>query len=177
MVNGVLYASNGLGLAEAFDPANGHTIWSQQPPPEGLMGGTAAWCCLPCRRAVLAHPSPTRGTFYALDAKTGELTITFGENVRYEPRTACWSVDAGLAVDVDARRRPRRGGDGSSMVDQDSQEKREGIAQTRAPTTCTPAGRWTFRIIPRPGEEGNDTLSPTVAHTAPGNVVAHQRRR
>ena len=27
MVDGVLYASNGLGLAEAFDPATGATIW------------------------------------------------------------------------------------------------------------------------------------------------------
>src|SRR5262245_52584984 len=31
MVDGVLYASNGIGLAEAFDPATGATIWVQKP--------------------------------------------------------------------------------------------------------------------------------------------------
>ena len=30
LVDGVLYASNGLGLAEAFDPATGATIWVQK---------------------------------------------------------------------------------------------------------------------------------------------------
>ncbi len=32
MVGGVLYASNGIGLVEAFDPATGRTIWVQQVP-------------------------------------------------------------------------------------------------------------------------------------------------
>jgi len=32
MVNGVLYASNGIGLVEAFDPATGETIWVQDLP-------------------------------------------------------------------------------------------------------------------------------------------------
>jgi len=31
MVNGILYAPNGVGLVEAFDPATGQTKWVQQP--------------------------------------------------------------------------------------------------------------------------------------------------
>ena len=41
MINGVLYASNGIGLVEAFDPSTGKTIWVQEPPesmPEALNG-------------------------------------------------------------------------------------------------------------------------------------------
>ena len=30
-INGVLYSSNGVGLVEAFDPANGETLWVQEP--------------------------------------------------------------------------------------------------------------------------------------------------
>src|SRR5215211_304203 len=48
MVGGVLYASNGVGLAEAIDPATGKTIWTQDPGPDGLRGagsnrGVAYW--------------------------------------------------------------------------------------------------------------------------------------
>jgi len=41
MINGVLYASDGIGLVEAFDPSTGKTIWVQEPPestPEVLAG-------------------------------------------------------------------------------------------------------------------------------------------
>ena len=41
MVDGVLYASNGLGLAEAFDPATGATIWVQRPVDDPLRGWRA----------------------------------------------------------------------------------------------------------------------------------------
>ena len=40
-VNGVLYASNAVGLVEAFDPGTGKTIWLQKPGPEGIRGGTS----------------------------------------------------------------------------------------------------------------------------------------
>ena len=50
MVNGVLYASNGVGLVEALDPATGETLWVQELEEEGegaLVGqasrGVAYW--------------------------------------------------------------------------------------------------------------------------------------
>src|SRR5947207_2459894 len=45
MIGGVLYASNGVGLVEAFNPATGKTIWVQEPfpdePGQGLRGDSA----------------------------------------------------------------------------------------------------------------------------------------
>ena len=35
-IDGVLYAPNGVGLAEAFDPATGETLWIQQPFPRTI---------------------------------------------------------------------------------------------------------------------------------------------
>src|SRR5437660_12855259 len=35
MINGVLYASNGIGLVEAFDPATGKTLWVLELPEPG----------------------------------------------------------------------------------------------------------------------------------------------
>ena len=57
MVGGVLYASNGIGLVEAFDPATGRTIWVQQVPESELPVGS----CQPRRRVLepgrqRAHP-------------------------------------------------------------------------------------------------------------------------
>ena len=40
MVGGVLYASNAFGLAEAFDPSTGATLWVQKPGPAGLAGSS-----------------------------------------------------------------------------------------------------------------------------------------
>ena len=42
MVDGVLYASNGVGLVEAFDPATGKTIWVQELPEPGAIAGNAS---------------------------------------------------------------------------------------------------------------------------------------
>ncbi len=40
MVGGVLYVTNGLGFAEAIDPATGSTLWMQKPLVAGLEGLT-----------------------------------------------------------------------------------------------------------------------------------------
>ena len=41
MVDGVLYAPNGVGLAEAFDPETGKTIWIQKPGAGEFQVGTS----------------------------------------------------------------------------------------------------------------------------------------
>ena len=49
MIDGVLYASNSIGLLEAFDPANGETIWVQDTTflgsetPRGTAGRSVAY--------------------------------------------------------------------------------------------------------------------------------------
>ncbi len=63
---GLLYASNGLGVAEAFDPATGRTVWTQAVPPDELAGAGAsrnlAYWTGPGRRPRLqrARPQPAR---------------------------------------------------------------------------------------------------------------------
>jgi quinoprotein glucose dehydrogenase len=46
MVDGVLYASNGLGLAEAINPQTGATLWVQKPGDDPLRGaeGSSTSC-------------------------------------------------------------------------------------------------------------------------------------
>ncbi len=54
MVNGILYAPNGVGLVEAFDAATGSTLWVQQPLEPTLKEAAGqptrgvAWCGLWC---------------------------------------------------------------------------------------------------------------------------------
>src|SRR6188472_2873956 len=72
MVDGVVYASNGIGLAEAFDPGTGRTLWVQDPSGDGLRGsanrGVAYW-----GQGADARIITFRGPYlYALNPKTGE---------------------------------------------------------------------------------------------------------
>src|SRR6185369_12744713 len=85
IVDGVLYASNAIGLVEAIDPRSGKTLWTQEPllkGPDGLRGtasrGVAVWQS-GAERRVLA----VRGEYlFSLDAKTGKPTATFGDGGR-----------------------------------------------------------------------------------------------
>ncbi|WP_395672086.1 hypothetical protein [Phenylobacterium sp.] len=84
-VGGVVYASNGVGLVEAFEAGTGKTIWVQRPfssAPADLAGGAqrgvAMWRSGNDSRIISA-----RGAFlYSLDAKTGKPDTAFGENGR-----------------------------------------------------------------------------------------------
>ena len=63
MVDGILYGSNAVGLAEAFDPATGETLWVQEPmdpAPQGLPRGGDARRRLLDRRQRRAHPGAAR---------------------------------------------------------------------------------------------------------------------
>ncbi|HEX8032017.1 MAG TPA: hypothetical protein VF491_26335, partial [Vicinamibacterales bacterium] len=84
MVSGVMYASNGVSLAEAFDPETGKTIWVQNPGADGtgidpLRGsgnrGVAYW-----GEGADARIITFRNRYlYALSPKTGELIASFGQ--------------------------------------------------------------------------------------------------
>ncbi len=84
-VEGVLYAPNGWGLVEAFDPATGETLWVQRPwsPARsdvdgGSTRGLDYWRDGSDRR-LLAVIGPW---LYALDARTGAPAPGFGEGGR-----------------------------------------------------------------------------------------------
>jgi glucose dehydrogenase len=85
MVDGVLYAPDGIGLVEAFDAATGRTKWVQQPVEPTLREaagqstrGVAYW-----RKGTDERIVSVRGEYlYAIDARTGLPCRDFGENGR-----------------------------------------------------------------------------------------------
>jgi quinoprotein glucose dehydrogenase len=80
MVDGVLYASNGVGLVEAFDPETGKTLWVQKPDADGMRGsanrGVAYWGNGGDARIITFR----NRYLYALNPKTGEPIASFGNN-------------------------------------------------------------------------------------------------
>src|SRR5262249_18818511 len=83
MINGVLYAPNGVGLLEAFDAATGRTRWVQQPVEPTLKEaagqstrGVAYW-----RKNEQERLISIRGEYlYSIDLKTGLPDRGFGDN-------------------------------------------------------------------------------------------------
>ena len=159
MVDGVLYASNGLGLAEAFDPATGATIWVQKPGDDPLRGsasvrGLAYWTDGKEHRVF----SYRNQYLYALDAKTGEVIPSFGTGGRVDlsagldPRARGWRWNGAPLIVRDVAVI------GSAMTDQDFATKMEGApGVVRAFDVRTGALRWTWNPIPQDGEPGADT--------------------
>ena len=173
MVNGVLYASNGIGLTEAFDPETGKTLWVQSPGADGLRGtanrGVAYW-----GEGADARIITFRGPYlYALNPKTGEPISTFGKN---------GSVD--LAADVGPRSTGYRWNSvpliardvivmGSAMVDQDSATKIEGDpGDVRAYDVRTGRLRWTFHVVPTADDAAaiKTWVGDSWQYTGAGNV-------
>jgi len=173
MVNGVLYGSNAVGLAEAFEPETGKTLWTQRVPAEGLRGSSAnrgvAYWSEGNEARLLTY---TNSFLYALDPKTGEPYQNFGTGGRVDlveglgplARSYRWNSTPLVVRDVVVM--------GSSMADQDSAAKKSGVpGDVRAYDVRTGKLRWTFKIVPRPGEEGNETWEDDAwAFTGAGNV-------
>ena len=160
---GVLYASNAVGLVEAFDAATGQTLWVQEPVERGFRGvagratrGVALWVSPSTgERRVLS----ARGEYlYALDAETGEMIETFGEqgriNLRRDnPHASSFRAPSGVAVVNDVIVVAGTGG-GAGDFDSD----REGAPEdVRGFDVRSGELLWTFHVVPRPGEFGNET--------------------
>ena len=179
MVDGVLYASNGVGLAEAFDPETGQTIWVQQPGVDGagntdpLRGsgnrGVAYWGAGADARIITF-----RGRYlYALNPRTGERISTFGQNGVVDlgadvgPRSTGyrWNSVPLIARDVIVM--------GSTMVDQDSATKIEGDpGDVRAYDVRSGKLRWTFHVVPRADDAAaiKTWVGDSWQYTGAGNV-------
>ena len=174
MVNGVLYASNAVGLAEAFDPATGKTLWVQQPGDDGLRGtsnrGVAYWG-EGAEARLITHRNQR---LYALDPKTGEPIATFGhggavdlnEGLGPLSKGYLWNSAPLIARDVIVM--------GSAMVDQDSATKVEGEpGHVRAFDVRTGKLRWTFHVVPQQGDPALKTWKgDSWRFTGAGNVWA-----
>lgn len=124
LIDGVLYAANGVGLVEAIDPATGATIWVQ-PLPEGdrLQGrsnrGVGFWSTGSTHRIL--H---VRGEYlYSLDRATGAPDPAFGDGgrvyLRHEGENALpFSSTTGVTIVGDvAIVAGMRGGAGDRSID------------------------------------------------------------
>jgi quinoprotein glucose dehydrogenase len=157
MVNGALYASDGIGLVEAFDPATGKTLWVQEPPesgPDALRGS-------PTRSIAHWHSGKEERIFsvrppylLAIHPNTGELIQSFGSGGKVDLR-----LDLGaqpVAFNGTSAPLVIRDVVGSSIAD--NPNFKEGIpGDVRAYDARTGKLRWKFRVIPREGEFGVDT--------------------
>jgi quinoprotein glucose dehydrogenase len=170
MIGGVLYSPNGVGLVEAFNPATGQTIWVQQPPggAAGLKGdstrGLAYWGSGAEERLFVQRGE----TLMALDPKTGRPIAAFGTNglvnLRYETAREPfgWSGAPQVCGDVVII--------GASMTDSPP-NKEATPGDVRGYDARTGRLRWTFHVIPRPGEFGIETWqNDSWAYTGHANL-------
>jgi len=158
MVDGILYSSNGVGLAEAFDPSTGETVWIQEPldpGPQAYRGaetrGVAYWSDGRDQRIMVQ-----RGQYLiALNAKTGKPYSDFGDGGRV-------NLTSGLGGDARYRWTgvPLVIGDvvvmGQSMTD--TFITKEAVrGDVRAFDVRTGELRWVFHTVPQAGEFGTDS--------------------
>ncbi len=110
-VGGVVYASTGVGLAQAFDPVTGRTIWEQRTPPEGVRNGIVprgiAYWQEGSEARVFTY---TNNFLYALNPKTGEPVAGFGKDGKVDLNDGHWGYDLALDVGSSGRSRCRRHG-------------------------------------------------------------------
>ena len=162
MVDGVLYASNGIGMVESFDPGTGQTLWVQRLPflgdetPRGAANrGVAYWESDGGEeRRVLSVRPPY---LLATNVQTGRLIPDFGEGGKVDLRIY---ADTAELIDYNWTSPPLVVRDvvivGSSMADHPlTKEQRPGYV--RAYDVRTGGLRWTWNPIPQGGEPGVET--------------------
>jgi quinoprotein glucose dehydrogenase len=167
MIDGILYAPNGMGLVEAMNPATGETIWMQEPLQPGLEGyadrrkirGVSYWSDGQHGRTL-----SVRGKYlFALDAKTGKPVQGFGDGGKIDLTTGyrlpvrgyTWSGYPLVIRDVVVV-----AGSGSVVAPPDPADARKlprTIGDVRAYDVRTGKMLWTFRTIPGAGEPGSET--------------------
>ena len=173
MIDGVLYTSDGVGLIEAFNPGTGKTIWVEQPFGDERMG---------------PNPASTRGIGYwsqgsdkrifairgenlvVLDADTGKPVANWGDGGRVNlkrglsPRATTYSSSSGPQVCGDVVLT------GGNMTDR-PEVKTQVPGDVQAFDVRTGKPRWTFHVIPRPGEFGSNTWEKdSASYTGMANV-------
>ena len=176
MVDGVLYASNGIGMVEAFEPATGETVWVQELPflgeetPRGAANrGVAFWedDSGGSRRILSVRPP----YLLATDTDTGLLIPEFGDGGKVDLRVY---ADTSELIDYNYTSPPLVVRDvvvvGQAMADHPlTKEQRPGYV--RAYDVRTGERRWTWNPIPRAGEPGVETwLDDSWEYSGMGNV-------
>jgi quinoprotein glucose dehydrogenase len=156
IVDGVLYTPSQTRKVIALAAATGKEIWRWDPKKEGNTGagssrqrGLVYWGNASGGEGRLF--TGVRGQLFALDAKTGAVIREFGEN---------GSVDLGTGLNTPGvifKDMLILGGVGGKGV-------------VRAFNVRSGKLRWTFHVIPRPGEAGYETWPPDAYKTATGGM-------
>jgi len=161
IVDGVLYAANGVGLAEAFDPATGETIWIQQPMSptlEDVQGqstrGLEYWTDGSENRLFVVR----KGYLYSLDPASGQMNSDFGNDGRVNlvpSGSRTLSFFSGGPVIVNDVVVVAGTIDGAG----DSGAKWRGVASEDVKGYDVRSGEllWTFHAVPGEGEFGFET--------------------
>ena len=163
LIDGVLYAPNIFGLVEAFDPATGETVWTQEPYQQTLLEaagissrGIAHW-----QQGIDRRLMVVRGSYlYALNLQTGEPFPDFG---REEPGRVNLAYSAANANNFALTTSPlvigntaviggflNGAGDGGSR-------KEAAPENIRGFDVRTGELKWEFNVVPQAGEFGYDT--------------------
>jgi glucose dehydrogenase/mono/diheme cytochrome c family protein len=180
MIGGVLYAPNGVGLVEAFDPATGKTLWVQQPFAATLKEaagestrGVDFWREGSDKRIVAM-----RGEYLVeLDADTGVARRDFGDRGRvslnrHTPDHAPFFGWNGPIVVADVIIVGGNGGGKAGGGYGDGGPEREARPEDiRGYDVRTGRQLWTFHLIPQPGEPGRKTWGKGSADFV-GNMAA-----
>jgi quinoprotein glucose dehydrogenase len=169
MVDGRLYVQNAIGFAQALDAATGNVLWTQEPLTsdlQGLTGGGAsrgvAFWRNPRSSSSTAEADADRiltvrrNYLFALSAKTGQPSAGFGDSgkvdltvgLRAPAGQYTWSGAPLVVRDVVVI-----GANGQDFPTR----KQASPGDVRAYDVRTGKLRWTFNVIPRPGEFGNET--------------------
>ncbi len=180
VIDGVLYAPDGVGLVEAFDAATGRTKWVQQPVEPTLREaagqstrGVAYWRKQSDQRII----SIRRDYLYAIDAKTGKPFRDFGENGRvwldrHTPDQAGYFGYPGPFVVNDVI---VVGGNGGGKTGEgygdDGFESHSAPEDIRGYDIHTGQLLWTFHVLPHKGEPGYETWGKGSAEYM-GNMAA-----
>ena len=160
MIDGVLYATNGVGLAEAFDPATGETVWVQEPAHRTLeevsgpsTRGLAYWTDGSERRLLLVR----KGTLHALDARDGSAIEDFGGGGRVDllppgARSFGWTSGPIVVADVIVV-----GGTVDGAGDSGTRWRGAVSEDLRGFDVRSGEHLWTFRAVPPGSEFGADS--------------------
>jgi hypothetical protein len=158
MVDGVLFAQNGIGLVEAFDPETGKTVWVQERfEGDQLRGqpsrGVAYWGAGP-PGGDAARLLTVRGQYLiALEPKSGKIIRSFGRNGRVDLVPALGPKATGFAMTSS----PQVCNDvviiGNAMSDSPNRKDSLAPGIVQAIDVRTGRPRWTFS--PNPAARAN----------------------
>ncbi len=163
MVNGILYASNGVGLVEAFDPGSGKTTWIQKPFPNSFkeaagqsLRGVEYWRGGKEERIIAIR----RRFLYSINAKSGEPDYDFGDRGKVFLRwpttdnVYCRASNGPIVVN-DVIVVGGTGGAAFAGGSGDLGNQKEAAAENiRGYDVRTGRLLWTFHVVPEAGAAG-----------------------